>query len=82
MASLSREFLFQEYVINKRSFSSIADEMGTYPNKIRRAAITMGIKPRDKSSAQREAINSGRHKHPTKGTKRKQNTKDNRKIYH
>ena len=76
MTYLSREYLFQEYVINKRSFSSIADEMGTYPNKIRRAAITMGIKPRDKSSAQKEAINSGRHKHPTKGTKRNQNTKD------
>jgi|TARA_R110002051_G_C8630251_1_gene484663 very-short-patch-repair endonuclease len=76
MNSLSKKYLFREYVTKKRSFSSIAEEMGTYPNKIRRAAISMGIIPRDKSSAQKEALGSGRHKHPTKGTRRSSQTKE------
>ena len=80
MASLSKEFLFQEYVKNKRSFHSIAKELGTYPNKIRRAAISMGIKPRDKAKAQKNALASGRHKHPTKGKGHAETTKE--KISH
>ena len=67
MTNLSKEFLVKEYLKNKRSFSSIAEELGTYPNKIRRAAIALGIKPRDKAKAQKNALASGRHKHPTKG---------------
>ena len=52
MNSLSKEFLIKEYLENKRSFSSIAKQLGTYQNKIRRAAISMGSQPRDKASAQ------------------------------
>ena len=73
---LNREYLIKEYVVKKRSFSSIANDFGTYANKIRRAAIQFGIKPRDKSSAQKEALKSGRHGHPTKGTSRKKETKE------
>ena len=76
MTSLSKEFLIQEYLKNKRSFSSIANQLGTYPNKIRRAAISMGIKPRDKAKAQKTALESGRHKHPTKGKGHNKKTKE------
>ena len=31
MSSLSKEFIVEEYVKNKRSFSSIAKQLGTYP---------------------------------------------------
>ena len=76
MASLSKEFLLKEYVGKKRSFSSIAKQLGTYPNKIRRAAISMGIQPRNKADAQKEALQSGRHKHPTKGKGHANTTKE------
>ena len=74
--SLTKEFLVKEYLVNKRSFADIAKQLGTYPNKIRRQAILMGIEPRDKKKAQTEALKSGRHKHPTKGTKRNSSVKE------
>ena len=76
MESLNREYFVREYVINKRSFASIAEDFGTYPNKIRRAAISVGIEPRSKSEAQSCALSSGRHKHPTKGRKHSQETRE------
>lgn len=76
MSNLSKEFIVEEYVKNKRSFSSIAKQLGTYPNKIRRAAIAMGIQPRDKAKAQKNALASGRHKHPTKGKGHSAKTKE------
>ena len=76
MSSLSKEFLIQEYINKKRSFSSIAKQLGTYPNKVRRAAIEMGIAPRSKSSAQKYALKSGRHAHPTKGRGHSTRTKE------
>lgn len=60
-------FLHQKYVIEKLSTYAIAKERGTYANEIRRALIFHGIPLRDKSEAQAEALESGRHKHPTKG---------------
>lgn len=48
----------------------IAEEYGTYPNRIRRLLIKSGISMRDKSVAQKQAIESGRSIHPTKGKKR------------
>ena len=75
MSGLTKEYLIEQYVHSKRSFADIASEFGTYPNKIRREAIRFGIKPRDKSKAQKSALESGRHKHPTKGTHRSKETK-------
>jgi len=75
MTGMSRDYLIEEYVHKGRSFADIAGEFGTYPNKIRREAIRFGISPRDKSSAQKKALKSGRHKHPTKGKKRSNETK-------
>lgn len=75
MTNLTKEFLVKEYLSNRRSFGDIAKQLGTYSNKIRRAAIKFGIEPRDKSDAQSVALKSGRHKHPTKGQKRTEEVK-------
>lgn len=67
----------KEYYIDKgMSFADIAVELNTYANKIRRDAKKFGIKIRDKSEAQSNALSSGKHKHPTKGKKRDQKTKE------
>ena len=64
------------YVDEKLSFSTMAQQLNTYANKIRRDAIKYKIPIRDKSQAQSNALATGAHKHPTKGTKRTDNTKD------
>ena len=64
------------YNIQNKSFKEIADVYGTYPNKIRRDAKKFGMKVRSKSEAQKLALETGKHKHPTKGTQRKEETKN------
>ena len=64
------------YNIENKSFQEIANTYGTYANKIRRDAQKFGIKIRSKSEAQKLALTTGKHKHPTKGTKRKEETKN------
>tara|TARA_R110000823_G_scaffold20525_2_gene62741 strand:+ start:164 stop:937 length:774 start_codon:yes stop_codon:yes gene_type:complete len=76
MEYLNKEYFVREYLVNKRSFASIAEEFSTYPNKIRRAAISVGIVPRGKSEAQSQALKSGRHGHPTKGKKHSAKTRE------
>lgn len=71
-----KDFLDEQYNKKERSTYSIADELGTYPNKIRRALVFHGYELRDKSNAQKKALKSGRHKHPTKDTKRPISTKN------
>ena len=65
-----KEFLINQYINEKKSTYEIAQELNTYPNKVRRALKSLGVELRDKSSAQTVAIASGRHEHPTKGKKR------------
>jgi very-short-patch-repair endonuclease len=73
---IGKKALLQKlYVLEKKSFQEIAEQYDTYPNKIRRDAIKFKIKPRDKSDAQKNALTTGKHKHPTKGTKRSEDTK-------
>tara|TARA_R110002020_G_scaffold367897_2_gene579832 strand:+ start:1476 stop:2258 length:783 start_codon:yes stop_codon:yes gene_type:complete len=69
------KFIIDEYVDNNKSTYEISESLGTYPNKIRRALIKLGVELRDKSVAQSTAIQSGRHKHPTKGTERSESDK-------
>jgi very-short-patch-repair endonuclease len=71
-----KDFILEKYQEQKLSFKDIADSSGTYANKIRRDAVKFKIKIRDKSEAQRNAITSGKTKHPTKGTKRSEKTKE------
>lgn len=64
-----------EYIKNNKSFIEISKEYNTYANKIRRDAIKFNIPIRDKSEAQKNALKTGKHKHPTKGTIRDDATK-------
>lgn len=65
-----KNILNKEYVINGLSFAEIAKSYNTYANKIRRDAQKYKIKIRNKSDAQKNALESGRHSHPTKGKER------------
>jgi very-short-patch-repair endonuclease len=64
------------YTKENKSFADIAEQYHTYSNKIRRDAIKFKIKIRNKSEAQKNALNSGKHKHPTKGKKLSENIKN------
>lgn len=71
-----RAWLTKLYIEEHKSFQDVADVFNTYANRIRRDAIKLNIKPRDKSLAQKNALETGKHKHPTKGTTRSDNTKN------
>ena len=58
------------YNEQNKSTYEIAKELNTYPNKIRRTLIKHGYDLKDKSSAQKAALESGRSAHPTAGKKR------------
>lgn len=68
--------LQKSYIQENKSFQDIAKEYNTYPNKVRRDAKKFGITIRTKSEAQKKALATGKHKHPTKGTKRSEETKE------
>jgi very-short-patch-repair endonuclease len=70
------QILQELYVVQQKSFADIALEYNTYPNKVRRDAVSLNIKIRNKSEAQKNALNSGKHKHPTKGSQRSESTKN------
>jgi very-short-patch-repair endonuclease len=67
---MTKDFLLEQYIKQGKSTYEIAEELGTYPNKVRRSLVKLGIALRDKSKAQSKALQTGRHKHPTKGTVR------------
>lgn len=70
-----RDIIAKLYSQENKSFQDIADQYGTYANKVRRDAKKFNIPIRDKSAAQKNALKTGKHKHPTKGTHRDENTK-------
>lgn len=57
------------YNVDKLSVRLIAEKLQTYPNAVRRTLIKAGIKLRDKSEAQKTAMDANRSLHPTKGKK-------------
>jgi very-short-patch-repair endonuclease len=67
--SINEEYVVKQYE-NFHSTYSIAKELGTYPKKIERILKKRGIERRNRSEAQRAAIQTGRTEHPTKGRKR------------
>jgi very-short-patch-repair endonuclease len=73
---ITKEYLIKEYSDKQRSTYDIAKECNTYPNKILRALRKYNIHIRDKSEAQTTALETGRHKHPTKGQKRPENIRN------
>ena len=70
------DVLQKYYVQQKLSFQDIAEIYNTYANKIRRDAKKLNINIRDKSEAQKNALSTGKHKHPTKGSQRSEDTKN------
>ena len=58
------------YQDHNKSTYEIAEALKTYPNKVRRTLIKMGVPLKNKSTAQKNALKSGRSKHPTEGTER------------
>ena len=64
------DLLKNEYEVSNNSFSGIAQKYSTYANKIRRDAIKLVIKIKDKSEAQKNALSKGVVEHPTKGKTR------------
>jgi very-short-patch-repair endonuclease len=58
------------YNNKNQSTYEIAKSLDTYPNKIRRTLIKHGYELKDKSSAQKAALKSGRSSHPTAGKER------------
>lgn len=73
--SQKKHILDTLYLGKKLSFQDIAEKYDTYANKLRRDAKKFNIKIRDKSQAQKNALNTGKHKHPTKGKERSSSTK-------
>lgn len=71
-----KKIIVQSYIEKKQSFQDIAKEYDTYANKIRRDAKKFNISIRNKSDAQKNALKTGRHNHPTKGTTRSEKTKN------
>jgi len=71
-----KTLLKTEYENNKKSFKDIAEDVGTYANKIRRDAIRLKINIRDKSEAQKNVLLSGKADHPTKGKNRSEEEKN------
>ena len=58
------------YNKENRSTYEIAEMLETYPNKIRRTLKKHGYELKSKSSAQSNALKSGRRPHPTAGKQR------------
>ena len=63
------------YHKNNMSWQEIANQIGTYPNRVRRDATKLGIESRSKSDAQKVALSEGRVEHPTEGKRQSQETK-------
>lgn len=70
-----KKLIHNLYTLKGMSFIEISKDYGTYPNKLRRDAIKFDVSIRNKSEAQKNALEKGSHKHPTKGTKRSNETK-------
>jgi len=72
-----KDLIQKHYVQEMLSFAVIAAKYNTYANKVRRDAVKYNIDIRDKSQAQKTALDKGRHTHPTKGKKRSEKEKQN-----
>lgn len=71
-----KSLLNKYYIDMQMSFQDIAKEYGTYANQVRRDAKRFGVQIRNKSEAQKNALSTGKHKHPTKGTTRSDDDKN------
>lgn len=65
-----KDTIHKLYCEERKSLSQIANDLKTYTNKLRRDAKKFDIPLRNKSEAQKNALSTGVHRHPTKGTQR------------
>lgn len=72
---LTSEYLLHAYNELNMSTYELAKMFNTYPNKIRRLLMDAGAVMKNKAEAQKSALESGRHSHPTKGKKRTESDK-------
>lgn len=72
---MNEEYIIKEYDSGK-STHEIAITLSTYPNKINRILKKYGRKIRDRSEAQKIALDQGKREHPTKGRKRSEEEKN------
>lgn len=72
---MNEQDIIDMYVNQNISTYVIAKKYNTYPNKIRRLLIKMGVKMDDRSEAQKKALESGRSIHPTKGKQMSEETR-------
>lgn len=71
-----REYFIRDYYLERSmSWAALAKLSGTYSQRIRRDAQKFGIESRSKSDAQKAALSSGRHPHPTKDKQRPEDVK-------
>ena len=71
-----RLFITEAYCDQSLSYDVIAELCGTYKNRIIRDAKKLGIKSKTKSEAQKVALATGRHTHPTEGKEISDKVKD------
>lgn len=72
---IDNKYIIDEYA-KGRSSGELATELGTYPNKIIRILRKNGVSLRTGSESQKQALKSGRRKHPTEGKARSEATKE------
>lgn len=69
------EIIQDMYVKQNKSFQSISQELGTYPNRVLRDAKKFNIPIRSRSEAQINALKHGQSTIPTQGKKRSEKEK-------
>lgn len=67
---MNKTYIINAYTKENKSTYQIAEELNTYPNKIRRILISGGVEIKDKSEAQKNALKNGKAKIPTQGKPR------------
>jgi phage antirepressor YoqD-like protein len=67
---MTKDYVEYAYHTQGKSFQEIAEELGTYGQKVRRFAMANGIAIKSKSDAILSAVKSGRLRSPTQGRKR------------
>lgn len=76
MSRLTRDFLQREYWEQGKSPYQIAEEVGTYPNAVRRELLRHWASLRTKAEAQANALRTGRQTHPTAGVGHSDDARD------
>jgi very-short-patch-repair endonuclease len=66
-ANEHKAYIIKAYTKEGKSTYEIAEELGTYSNRIIRALKFLGVERRDYAAAQKTALKEGRAVHPTEG---------------